>query len=178
MIIKSIKAIIVLFIAYFIFVWITKNDSLDQLFVERLEPAVVYRTTKSVNKSTNKIITDSTTVRFKNIKQKMNIPDSFKHNQVCKSSLSSLKNSGDSKNPIYFVTPTYPRPAQVADLTRLAQTLMHVKNLLWIIAEDSYHCSQLIQDIVKKKKLSYVHLATPMALIYQRTTPSPKGANM
>lgn len=30
---------------------------------------------------------------------------------------------------IYFVTPTYPRREQIAELTRLGQTLMHVRNL-------------------------------------------------
>ena len=34
---------------------------------------------------------------------------------------------------IYFITPTYSRREQVAELTRLSQTLLHVKNLVWII---------------------------------------------
>ena len=40
---------------------------------------------------------------------------------------------------IFIVTPTYPRPEQVAELTRLLQTLIHVKEVIhWIIAIDRY----------------------------------------
>jgi beta-1,3-glucuronyltransferase len=35
------------------------------------------------------------------------------------------------------ITPTYPRYAQIAELTRLGQTLQHVQNLIWIVAEDA-----------------------------------------
>ena len=53
----------------------------------------------------------------------------FKDNE-----LSQYENIKDSLIPkIYFVTPTYPRNEQIADHTRLAQTLLHVKNLHWIM---------------------------------------------
>ena len=38
---------------------------------------------------------------------------------------------------IYVVTPTYARPVQKADLTRLANTLLHVPALHWIVVEDA-----------------------------------------
>jgi len=69
---------------------------------------------------------------------------------------------------IYFVTPTYPRREQVAELTRLSQTLLHVKNLHWILAEDSHQCSTLIPSILKKYGIPYTHLATPLPSIYTR----------
>lgn len=50
---------------------------------------------------------------------------------------------------IYYVTPTYPRPEQVPELTRLAHTLMHVPRIHWIIADDQPHCSDIVSDILK-----------------------------
>ena len=41
------------------------------------------------------------------------------------------------KEPLYIITPTYPRALQIPELTRMGQTLKHVENLIWIIAEDS-----------------------------------------
>ena len=38
---------------------------------------------------------------------------------------------------IYVVTPTYARPVQKAELTRLSNTLLHVPSLHWIVVEDS-----------------------------------------
>lgn len=43
---------------------------------------------------------------------------------------------------IYFITPTYPRREQFAELIRLGQTLMHVPNLHWIVADDTDACDQ------------------------------------
>ena len=39
--------------------------------------------------------------------------------------------------PLYVITATYPRMEQLAELTRLGQTLKHVKNLYWIVADDA-----------------------------------------
>lgn len=49
---------------------------------------------------------------------------------------------------IYFVTPTYPRREQIAELTRLGQTLMHVRNLFWIVADDSESCSPHLDKLL------------------------------
>lgn len=37
---------------------------------------------------------------------------------------------------VYVVTPTYRRPTQKADLTRLGQTLMNLDFVFWIVVED------------------------------------------
>ncbi len=53
----------------------------------------------------------------------------------------NLRSNTESKstNPIIFViTPTYTRPTQMPDMTRLAQTLRLVKHLFWIVVEDSH----------------------------------------
>ena len=59
---------------------------------------------------------------------------------------------------IFIVTPTYKRVTQKADLTRLCQTLMHVKNLKWIIVEDNVEKSELISNFLDNCKVSSVHL--------------------
>ena len=38
---------------------------------------------------------------------------------------------------IYLITPTYARPHQRSDLTRMCNTLLLVPNLHWILIEDS-----------------------------------------
>lgn len=38
---------------------------------------------------------------------------------------------------IFVITPTYTRPAQMADMTRLANTLRLVPDVFWIVAEDA-----------------------------------------
>lgn len=49
---------------------------------------------------------------------------------------------------IYFITPTYPRREQIAELTRLGQTLMHVSRLYWIVADDRPDCSLQIMNLL------------------------------
>ena len=43
----------------------------------------------------------------------------------------------ERKDRLYLITPTYPRFEQIAELTRLGQTLQHIQNLTWIVAEDA-----------------------------------------
>lgn len=38
---------------------------------------------------------------------------------------------------IFIITPTYTRPTQMPDMTRLAQTLRLVPDIFWIVAEDA-----------------------------------------
>lgn len=52
---------------------------------------------------------------------------------------------------IYFVTPTYTRPVQIAELTRLGQTLRSVQDIHWIVVEDSDHCSPSIGELLKRQ---------------------------
>ncbi|CAD0197858.1 unnamed protein product [Chrysodeixis includens] len=59
---------------------------------------------------------------------------------------------------IYGITPTYSRLAQKADLTRLSQTLMHVKNFHWVVIEDSTEKTKLVANLLKESNLKYTHL--------------------
>lgn len=72
----------------------------------------------------------------------------------------ALQNStGESAVPtIYIVTPTYRRPEQQAELTRLAQTLMHVENIYWLLIEDAKEKSKMVSQLLKKTGIRSVHL--------------------
>ncbi|XP_050677518.1 galactosylgalactosylxylosylprotein 3-beta-glucuronosyltransferase I-like [Leptidea sinapis] len=59
---------------------------------------------------------------------------------------------------IYGITPTYARLTQKADLTRLSQTLMLVKNIHWIVIEDSETKTKLVSNFLKESTLKYTHL--------------------
>ncbi|XP_069688828.1 galactosylgalactosylxylosylprotein 3-beta-glucuronosyltransferase I [Periplaneta americana] len=64
---------------------------------------------------------------------------------------------------IYAITPTYARPVQKADLTRLSHTFMLVPNLHWIIVEDADGPSSIVANILKQSGITHTHLsaATP-----------------
>lgn len=50
---------------------------------------------------------------------------------------------------IYYITPTYPRPEQIPEITRLAHTLMHVSRLHWIVADDQPICSDQVLSVLR-----------------------------
>ncbi|CAL4063973.1 unnamed protein product [Meganyctiphanes norvegica] len=60
---------------------------------------------------------------------------------------------------IYVVTPTYKRMTQIADMTRLSQTLMHVSNMHWIVVEDAETTSEVVHELIERTGLPYTHLA-------------------
>lgn len=49
---------------------------------------------------------------------------------------------------IFAVTPTYSRPVQKAELTRLSQTIMLVPNVHWILVEDAVDKSLLVKNLL------------------------------
>lgn len=51
---------------------------------------------------------------------------------------------------IYFITPTYPRREQIPELIRLGQTLMHVPNLHWIVADDTDICNTFLDRMLSR----------------------------
>lgn len=59
-------------------------------------------------------------------------------------------NADDEMPTIYFVTPTYPRREQIAELTRLGQTLMHIPNLHWIVADDIDACNTHLDALLNR----------------------------
>lgn len=79
----------------------------------------------------------------------------------------------DEMPTIYFITPTYKRHTQKADLTRLSQTLLHVPKLHWIVVEDSDKKTDLVSHFLESCGLSYTHFAvrTPKQLITKEGDP-------
>ncbi len=66
---------------------------------------------------------------------------------------------GDPLLPmIYVVTPTYSRPVQKAELTRMCHTFLLVPNLHWILVEDARAKTKLVEDHLKTCGVSYTHL--------------------
>lgn len=59
---------------------------------------------------------------------------------------------------IHVVTPTYSRPVQKAELTRLANTLLHVPNLHWILVEDNQRRTALVSRLLQDTGLNFTHL--------------------
>ncbi|KFU93563.1 Galactosylgalactosylxylosylprotein 3-beta-glucuronosyltransferase 1, partial [Chaetura pelagica] len=64
----------------------------------------------------------------------------------------------DTLPTIHVITPTYSRPVQKAELTRLANTLLHVPNLHWILVEDAQRRTPLITRLLRDTGLNYTHL--------------------
>lgn len=56
----------------------------------------------------------------------------------------------DALPTIYFVTPTYPRREQIAEITRLGQTLMHIPKLHWIVADDYDACNMFLDQLLQR----------------------------
>jgi len=76
--------------------------------------------------------------------------------------------SSSSLPTVYLVTPTYPRREQVAELTRLGQTLLLVPNIHWVVAEDSSYCSQMVSDLLTRFAIPYTHLVSPQPNMYRK----------
>ncbi|XP_063068651.1 galactosylgalactosylxylosylprotein 3-beta-glucuronosyltransferase 2-like [Engraulis encrasicolus] len=63
---------------------------------------------------------------------------------------------------VYVITPTYRRPTQKADLTRLANTLGQVPNLHWIVVEDSDKRSPMVAGVLSRCRAPSTHMNVPM----------------
>ena len=60
--------------------------------------------------------------------------------------------------PLYVITPTYRRPEQVAELTRMAQTLLLVRNVHWLVVEDAKAPSAPVAALLRDSGLRCEHL--------------------
>uniref|UniRef100_A0A646QHP0 Galactosylgalactosylxylosylprotein 3-beta-glucuronosyltransferase n=1 Tax=Hemiscolopendra marginata TaxID=943146 RepID=A0A646QHP0_9MYRI len=74
---------------------------------------------------------------------------------------------------VYVITPTYSRPTQKAELTRLVQTLLLVPNLHWIVVEDSIEKTDLVTRLLKKSGIKYTHLNTATPSEYKLSSNDP-----
>lgn len=93
----------------------------------------------------------------------------------------NVRGRNDGNRPvIYAITPTFARPVQKAELTRLAQTFLHVVNFHWIVVEDAPQKTVLVTRLLETSGLIYTHLsaATPPNYKLGRNDPNwkkPRG---
>jgi len=107
--------------------------------------------------------------------EKLLCPTSF-HREKEQPGSSAL--TKDKKVPtIYFITPTYKRPEQIPDLTRLAQTLMHVPSLLWLLIEDAEVLNPKLAEIARRSGIPFVHLIAPMPKEEQKKKVKARGVS-
>ncbi len=59
------------------------------------------------------------------------------HHRLSSSNTNGLSLGSLNEPTIYIITATYYRLVQYAELTRMCHTLLHVKNLHWIVIEDA-----------------------------------------
>ncbi|TDG49719.1 hypothetical protein AWZ03_003957 [Drosophila navojoa] len=80
--------------------------------------------------------------------------------------------------PLYIITPTYRRPEQLAELTRLGYTLKHVLNLLWLVIEDANKTNPLVAHTLDRIGVPYEYLVAPMPEQYKHTKKAkPRGVS-
>ena len=74
---------------------------------------------------------------------------------------------------IYAITPTYKRFLQKAELTRICNTFLHIKNFHWILVEDSRNKTKLVASFLSNCGVKYTHLnvRTPKPLRRSRKQP-------
>ncbi|GAB0092221.1 Galactosylgalactosylxylosylprotein 3-beta-glucuronosyltransferase [Sergentomyia squamirostris] len=95
---------------------------------------------------------------------------------LCKVNLRDSRKFNEKPLPtIYFITPTYPRREQIAEIVRLGQTLMHIPNLHWILADDVDGCNPYLDVILNDFGIPYTHIASPMPDIYRTKSTIPRG---
>ncbi|KAM4771837.1 galactosylgalactosylxylosylprotein 3-beta-glucuronosyltransferase 2 [Rhinophrynus dorsalis] len=78
------------------------------------------------------------------------------------------RRKNDSLPIIYAITPTYSRPVQKAELTRLANTFRQVPRLHWIVVEDSAQPTELVSRFLAKAGVRATHLHVPTPRRYKR----------
>ncbi len=81
----------------------------------------------------------------------------------------------EDKPVLYIVTPTYSRREQYIEILRLSHTLLHVDNVIWVIAEDSEKCSPLLEDMLGRFGIPFAHMASPMPGLYKKEKYKPRG---
>ncbi|XP_076315061.1 galactosylgalactosylxylosylprotein 3-beta-glucuronosyltransferase S-like [Tachypleus tridentatus] len=62
---------------------------------------------------------------------------------------------------IYIITATYARANQILEITRLAQSLMHVPNIHWLVVEDWFDKNPMVEKILKKRGIQHTYLLGP-----------------
>uniref|UniRef100_A0A1A9V063 Galactosylgalactosylxylosylprotein 3-beta-glucuronosyltransferase n=1 Tax=Glossina austeni TaxID=7395 RepID=A0A1A9V063_GLOAU len=92
------------------------------------------------------------------------------------------ENEYENLPTIYAITPTYARPEQKAELTRLSHVFTLVPNLYWIVVEDADEKTSLVENLLARAGLTLrstkLHVKTPAAYVTPKTAPywvQPRG---
>ncbi|XP_050423004.1 galactosylgalactosylxylosylprotein 3-beta-glucuronosyltransferase I [Adelges cooleyi] len=94
---------------------------------------------------------------------------------VLKERFESICDKWKPNEPIvYAITPTYKRPVQRAELTRLSNTFRLVNNFHWIVVEDAESKSTLVANLLLKSHLNYTHLSIATPAEWKRQLKEPK----
>lgn len=81
-------------------------------------------------------------------------------------------------DPIYVITPTYRRPEQIPELTRISHTLMLVRNVHWLVIEDAAVATKQVTDLLAGTGLKFDHLVAPMPDKYKlKKGAKPRGVS-
>ncbi|CAD6222430.1 GSCOCG00000967001-RA-CDS [Cotesia congregata] len=83
----------------------------------------------------------------------------YQFNDKLVNDVNSKKKTVNKNLPtIFAITPTFARPVQKAELTRLAQAFLQVPNFHWIVVEDSATRTNLVTNFLWESGLNYQHL--------------------
>lgn len=95
-----------------------------------------------------------------NFKSPPQPPATAVHKAVTTSRSSSPPSNSEesSEEPLYIITPTYRRPEQIPELTRMAHTLMLVKNIHWLVIEDATVATKQVTELLERTGLKFDHL--------------------
>jgi len=66
--------------------------------------------------------------------------------------------AGSHSTRIFVVTPTYPRAERLADITRMAQTLMLVSEIEWVVVEDGSYRMPAVERALVRSGLTYHYI--------------------
>ncbi|XP_015599315.1 galactosylgalactosylxylosylprotein 3-beta-glucuronosyltransferase P isoform X2 [Cephus cinctus] len=88
------------------------------------------------------------------------------------------ESDNEKLNPLFIITPTYRRPEQIPELTRMSHTLMLVRNVHWLVIEDALVPTKQVTELLKRTKLKFEHLIAPMPDKYKlKTGAKPRGVS-
>lgn len=68
---------------------------------------------------------------------------------------------------IFVVTPTYARAERLADITRMAQTLMLVPDIEWVVVEDGSYKMPAVERVLARSGLAYHYITAETPPTYR-----------
>ncbi|KAG0725565.1 Galactosylgalactosylxylosylprotein 3-beta-glucuronosyltransferase P [Chionoecetes opilio] len=76
---------------------------------------------------------------------------------------------------LYIITPTYPRAEQMPEITRTAQTLLNVPNVVWLVSEDAPTPTPALTAYLNHSALTSVYMRVQMPSKYIKAKNKPRG---